>query len=136
MPKRALRRIGAVIGAFVVAFLIVVIVIAVVRTVAPVDPLAAGIDHSEYQAVFLTSGEVYFGTLSEESGGFCYLRHVYRLTSRQSAHSKSLQRTLVKLVNDIHSPTDLMIINRNQILYVENLNPAGSAAHLMQRGGP
>lgn len=101
------------------------------------DALAAQVNSSDYQAVFLTDNEVYFGKLSVPGGAFCYLRHVYRLTSLPSARKgQPLRRTLVKLVNDIHNPEDELVINRAQILYVENLNPSGSAARLLRQSGP
>jgi hypothetical protein len=43
---------------------------------------------------------------------------------------------LAKLTNDVHGPEDLVVINRTQIIYVENLNPNGRAAQIMNRGGP
>jgi hypothetical protein len=36
---------------------------------------------------------------------------------------KKSQRYLVPITNDIQSPEDLMVINRRQILFVENLKP-------------
>lgn len=137
VSRRAIRR--ASLGLAVVAVLVAaaVIIAAVVSTLSSGDTLAAQVNSRDYQAVFLTSNEVYFGKLSVPGGSFCYLRHVYRLTALPSTHrGQPLQRTLVKLVNDVQSPQDLLIINKSQILYVENLNPSGKAARLLASGGP
>jgi hypothetical protein len=42
----------------------------------------------------------------------------------------------VRVVTDIHGPEDLLVINKRQILYVENLSPNGKASQLMNAGGP
>jgi hypothetical protein len=133
IPRRAVRgtvwAIVFVIGLVILAFL----VLQIVRSIAPADPLAAGINSNEYQAVFLTNGQVYFGKMTAPGGGFYYIRNVYYLTSPPGSKGN---QTLAKLTNDVHGPEDLVIVNRNQIIYVENLNPKGRAAQIIARGGP
>lgn len=134
VPRRTVRRIGYTVMALVALAIVVVVVVFAAQAVTSKDSLADGVKSNEYQAVFLTSNEVYFGKLTFPSGGsYVYLRHAFRLTQQASNKSgQPLQRTLVKVPNDLHSPEDLMMINRSQILYVENLNPSGKAAQLMQ----
>jgi hypothetical protein len=72
--------------------------------------------------------------MAAPGGGFYYIRDVYYLTS--PPNSKGGNRTLARLTNDVHGPEDLVIVNRNQIIYVENLNPKGRAAQIIARGGP
>lgn len=138
VPRRALTRGGLILGTIIVAAIIAIVVTLLVRALTPTDELAAQVNSADYQAVFLTNNEVYFGKLTAPAGGsFAYLSHVYRLTATVSKKSgKPLTRTLVKLTSDIQAPLDGMAVNRNQILYVENLNPNGSATHLMNQGGP
>jgi len=38
----------------------------------------------------------------------------------------------VKLGSEIHGPEDLMIINRAQILFVENLKPSGRVSQAIR----
>jgi hypothetical protein len=98
------------------------------------DALSSQVNTSQYQAVFLTSNEVYFGKLSVPSGDFAYMTNVYRLTSQVTHNQKQpLKRTLVRLITDIHGPEDELILNKSQILYIENLNPNGTAAKLLQQ---
>jgi hypothetical protein len=137
IPKNLIRWLGYAAAALVAAAIVVLIVIAISNRLSTSDPLASAINSRDYQAVFLTNNEVYFGKLSAPGGDFYDLTHVYRLTAQPSARKgQPLQRTLVKLVTDIQSPQDLLVINKRAILYVENLSPSGKAAQLMNAGGP
>jgi hypothetical protein len=136
VPRAALTRAGYVLATILVAAIIAVVVTLLVRALSPSDSLASQVNASDYQGVFLTNNEVYFGKLDVPGGGnFVYLTHVYRLTATTRS-GKPLQRTLVKLTTDIQSPQDQLVINRSQILYVENLSPNGNATRLMNRSGP
>jgi hypothetical protein len=136
ISRRTIRRVLLALGVVAVIVLVGFGIAALAGGFTGGDSLAAEVNSSDYQAVFLTSNEVYFGKLSvPRSGEFCYLTHVYRLTARPSSTGRPLQRTLTKLVTDIHGPLDQLIINRTAILYVENLNPNGAAARLLQQGG-
>ena len=98
---------------------------------APAAP-AVNSNPSDYQAVFLINGQVYFGKLSSESSQFPILRDIYYLQVQevlQPAQTKDGKATqekqqgvsLVKLGGELHGPTDEMRLNRDQILLIENL---------------
>ena len=81
-----------------------------------------------YQAVFLTNNQVYFGKLSERKSPYPTLHDIYYLQITQtlqprdpSAPSQQLQ--LVKLGNELHGPQDEMKINKDHILFIEDLKP-------------
>ncbi|MEK7464462.1 MAG: hypothetical protein AAB617_01650, partial [Patescibacteria group bacterium] len=80
-----------------------------------------------YEAVFLSNGQVYFGHLSQEGRQYVVLRDIYYLqvnTPPQPAKAGETQPTninLVKLGSELHGPEDEMRINRDQILFVEDL---------------
>lgn len=95
---------------------------------------------SGYQAVFLTNGQVYFGKLSDASGDYVTLTDIYYLQvtqpalqgSQQTGGTSSAQQqptapeaqpqlSLVKLGNELHGPVDSMKINREQILFYEDM---------------
>ncbi len=87
---------------------------------------------SGYQAVFLTNGQVYFGKLSGETGSYATLKDIYYLQVTQPPLQGSQQQgqqqaqaqpqlSLVKLGNELHGPVDTMQINRDQILFYEDM---------------
>jgi hypothetical protein len=82
--------------------------------------------NSAYQAVFLANDQVYFGKLSNANSQYPVLRDVYYLQVTQTLQpgqqaNPGTNINLVKLGNELHGPEDAMIINRDQILFYENL---------------
>jgi hypothetical protein len=81
----------------------------------------------DYQAVFLTNNQVYFGKLYNTRSAFPVLKDIYYLQVTQSLQPKDPtapvqpQINLVKLGNELHGPKDEMKINRDQILFFEDL---------------
>lgn len=90
---------------------------------------------SGYQAVFLTNGQVYFGKLSDATGSYAELSDIYYLQVTQpplqgsqqqgSTPQQQPQLSLVKLGNELHGPVDAMKINRDQILFYEDIKEDG-----------
>ncbi len=99
---------------------------------------------SGYQAVFLTNGQVYFGKLSDVSASYATLTDIYYLqvtqppvqqasqgtggqpaTAAQAQAQAQAQLQLVKLGNELHGPVDEMKINRDQILFFEDIKEDG-----------
>jgi len=88
---------------------------------------------SEYQSVFLTNGQVYFGKISNARSEYATLRDVFYLQVIQPplqgpdqgdgsvAPPQQPQISLIKLGNELHGPTDEMQINRDHILFFEDL---------------
>lgn len=85
------------------------------------------VDSKNYQAVFLTNGQVYFGKLNEVGKDYLRLNNIYYLTQNTTTDSKGNTTTdgnytLVKLgCQQIHDPFDEMIIQRSQVSFWENL---------------
>lgn len=94
---------------------------------------------SGYQAVFLTNGQVYFGKLSDVSATYATLTDIYYLQVTQpplqgtpeagqtpaQQSQQQAQLSLVKLGNELHGPVDEMKINRDQILFFEDIKEDG-----------
>ena len=79
---------------------------------------------SKYQAVFLNNGQVYFGKVASLNDKYVRMTDVFYLT--QSGDSTSSNYSLVKLgCQQIHDPTDQMVINRDQVTFWENLQDNG-----------
>ncbi|HMQ01758.1 MAG TPA: hypothetical protein PKD79_01665 [Candidatus Doudnabacteria bacterium] len=90
---------------------------------------------SGYQAVFLTNGQVYFGKLSDMNANYATLIDIYYLQVTQPPLQGSAeegqtieqqpQLSLVKLGQELHGPDDLMKINRDHILFYEDIKESG-----------
>lgn len=102
---------------------------------------------TEYQAVFLTNGQVYFGKLELSQRKYARLTEVYYLqvtqpTLQGSQTEQQRQQTqqpkpqpqlsLVKLGNELHGPIDSMNINREHILFYEDIKPEGKVAQAIK----
>jgi hypothetical protein len=93
-------------------------------------------DFGEYQAVFLTNGQVYFGKLDFEHK-WAVLHDIYYLQKTEQlqqavgaapadpnllpSNPSNQQFQLVKLGTELHGPEDEMFIDRDKILFWENL---------------
>ncbi|NLE07061.1 MAG: hypothetical protein GX627_00355 [Parcubacteria group bacterium] len=85
------------------------------------DPMA-----SEYYAVFLTNGQVYFGQPVSKSRSEFVLKDVYYLQVSDSATTAQEQLTeprfsLVKLGQELHGPTDKLYVNVANLIFYEQL---------------
>ncbi len=84
---------------------------------------------SGYQAVFLTNGQVYFGKLTNADKQYVTLKDIYYLQVTAPATAQATPQTpaqqqqlsLVKLGQELHGPLDTMEINRDQILFFEDM---------------
>lgn len=84
----------------------------------------------EWQAVFLTNGQVYFGQVDKQNNVELVLKEIYYLQVtrplQQTAEGETQanpqgELSLVKLGNELHGPTDAMVVNRDHVLFVEDL---------------
>ncbi len=78
------------------------------------------------QAVFLVNGQVYFGYVSNPQSKMVTLRDVYYLQVQQNLQQPAKadeqpKVSLVKLGNELHGPKDEMHINREQIVFIEDM---------------
>lgn len=135
--KRGLNWIkGVRLAQIVLLFSVTVLIVAVVWFLA----LGGGknedsfVDKSKMQAVFLSGGQVYFGDINELNSRYMGLSNIYYLRVNQqvqpdqSTSNNSNDVSLVKLGCELHGPQDTMIINRDQIIFWENLKDDGQVA--------
>lgn len=76
------------------------------------------------QAVFMTNGQVYFGYLSHPNSQSMTLQNIYYLKTQDLADNSTNANkkiVLVKLGNELHSPEDVMYINRDQVLFFQDI---------------
>ena len=92
-----------------------------------------------WQAVFLTNGQVYFGKLSNVNGNYVNLKEIYYLQVQKAVQPSDTSATdqskvsLIKLGNELHGPTDAMKINRDQILFYEDLKADGKVVQAIDK---
>ena len=98
------------------------------------------INTKKVQAVFLTNGQVYFGSVKEMSPKFLDLENIYYLNSQQAQPDQGSKDTsqqtnfsLVKLGCELHGPYDQMIINRDQVVFWENLRDDGQVGKAIEQ---
>jgi hypothetical protein len=121
MTKKILK---IVVGA-VVALILLVVVLDYFNLI-PVNFLPR-LEGNKYQAVFLTNGQVYFGKLYRQNGGYPVLREVYYLQVTQPPQllqegaAPQTNINIIKLGGELHGPEDEMRINRQNILFIEDL---------------
>jgi hypothetical protein len=73
---------------------------------------------SQYQAVVLNNGQVFFGKLENANSQFPVLRDVFYIVSQVNPESKQVMNTLVRRGKELHGP-EYMVINRQSILLLE-----------------
>jgi hypothetical protein len=84
----------------------------------------------DYQAVFLNNGQVYFGKLKYQRG-WIKLKDVYYLQvtdplqgaeERENISVNTEQNIqLIKLGSELHGPEDEMFIEKNEVMFWENM---------------
>lgn len=119
---------------------VVAAVAAVVILLLAVIALAAGnknesqyVKSDKLQAVFLNTGQVYFGNIKTANSKYFVLSNIYYLQTANSNGSSAASNTnsnvsLVKLGCELHEPFDQMVINRDQVTFWENLQDNGQVA--------
>lgn len=96
------------------------------------------VDDDKLQAVFLNGGQVYFGKVEDLNSKYLRMSNIYYLRVNQTVQpdqdNGTQQQTsandisLVKLGCELHGPQDEMLINREQVVFWENLKGDGQVA--------
>ena len=97
------------------------------------------VESDKYQAVFLSNGQVYFGKVKNLSKQYAEMSEIYYLIIQsplqqqkpvegEATPPQTPEYTLVKLGEELHGPMDKMVINRDHILFVEDLNENGKVS--------
>ncbi len=130
----SLMRIVSVVLLFAGAILIVIVLIFVAMTNSTGNLEFKSVDKSKMQAVFLNGGQVYFGNIKDLNTKFMRLNNIYYLRVNQTVQPNQTNNnsandiSLVKLGCELHGPQDQMLINRDQIIFWENLKVDGQVA--------
>lgn len=92
------------------------------------------IKKNQFQAIFLTNGQVYFGKINSIGPEYMKLGNVYYLQVQQSVQPSTDNKaaaqsttaanqnlSLAKLGGELHGPEDSMYIAQKQVLFWENM---------------
>lgn len=126
-PRLGLQNLFSLVLLFGIAALLVLLAISFVTKGGE----SKFVENNKYQAVFLNNGQVYFGKVKSINSQYVDLQSVYYLTQTTSTATTGSATatgdyTLVKLgCQQIHNPSDQMIIARDQVSFWENLKDDG-----------
>ncbi len=132
--NKIFRIVSAIFG-----FAVVILIIALLAYIAvgKNNNESSYINTTKLQAVFLNTGQVYFGNIKDINNNYFILTNIFYLqTSNTNGSSSTTGSTsaantnvsLVKLGCELHAPYDQMIINTNSVTFWENLKPTGQVA--------
>jgi hypothetical protein len=97
------------------------------------------ISSTEYQAVFLNNGQVYFGKIKTLNDHYVNLTNIFYLSTQSAQPAVSGKSTsgskfsLVKLGCELHGPEDQMLINKGQVTFWENLRNNGQVVQAISK---
>jgi hypothetical protein len=99
------------------------------------------INKDEYQAIFLTNGQVYFGKLANLNNKYVTVTDIYYLQVQQnqglqgstSSGDSNSQVSLAKLGSELHGPEDKMYISSDQMLFWENLKGSSKVVQAIDK---
>lgn len=125
---------GKILAVALILAALTVIVYFATRALAPAMSDSA-IKSKQYQALFLTNGQVYFGKVSKVDSSYVKLTDIYYLQVQQPVQpgadknaQSNQQVSLAKLGGELHGPEDMMYVSRSQVLFWENLKDDGKVA--------
>lgn len=86
---------------------------------------------SEYQAVFLANGQVFFGKIENAGAPYPLLKEVFYVQTVANPETKQPVSILVKRGNEWHGP-EYMYINSKQIVVIEPVAKNSRVATLIE----
>jgi hypothetical protein len=115
------------------ALAVLLVALVVYVLIAQTDKnVMSAVKTDQYQAVFLNSadGQVYFGKLKDYNKSYYQLSDIYYVRVQTVQPDKNTTQTqqsisLAKLGNEIHGPEDVMYINKDSVMFFENLKEDG-----------
>ena len=91
---------------------------------------------AQYQAIFLTNGQTYFGRYYDRIGAYAKIEDVYYLQQTEGASAQQADTKLVRRGRELHSPAARMLVPKSAILFVEDLSAASPIAQFMIEDRP
>ena len=86
---------------------------------------------TDYQAVFMDNGQVFFGKMEQAGSDYPLLRDVYYVQSQANPETKQVTSMLIKRGKEWHGP-DVMYLNAGHIVVIEPVAPDSRVAQLIK----
>jgi hypothetical protein len=86
---------------------------------------------TEYQAVFLDNGQIFFGKMEKGGSAHPILKDVYYIGRQTSPDGKEVANVLLKRGNEWHGP-DSMYLTSAHIVMIEPVAPTSKVAELIK----
>ncbi len=86
---------------------------------------------TEYQAVFMDNGQVFFAKIENAGADYPLLKDVYYIGRQTSADGKQVRNILIKRGNEWHAP-EYMYVNRQHIVVLEPVAANSRVAQLIK----
>ena len=98
------------------------------------DFTVPALGRAQYQAVFLTNGQTYFGRYYDRIGAYAKIEDVYYLQQVTSSDpNASADTRLLRRGHELHEPASRMLVPKTAILFVEDLTDSSLIAQFMRR---
>jgi hypothetical protein len=122
---------------------IAILIAAIIALIVTGSPKSESkyVDTNKLQAVFLNTGQVYFGHIKNLNDKYFVVTDIYYLQATNSGNNNNGGGnnngnngiTLVKLGCELHEPYDQMVINSDQVTFWENLQSGGQVAKAVKK---
>jgi hypothetical protein len=100
------------------------------------DFTVPSLGRAQYQAVFLTNGQTYFGRYYDRIGAYAKIEDVYYLQQTQGSDPTAAPDTrIVRRGRELHAPAARMLIPKSSILFVEDLSDSSPIAVFIRQDG-
>lgn len=131
--KSKWERVAFVVAIFAVVILILGAIFAITSSNNTDNNQSKYVYTNKLQAVFLNTGQVYFGNIKTLNDKYFVLTNIYYLQTNSSSSTASTSSSannvsLVKLGCELHQPYDQMVINASEVTFWENLESTGQVA--------
>lgn len=86
---------------------------------------------TEYQAVFMENGQVFFGKLENMGSAYPLLKNVFYIRQQVNPETKEVKQVLIRRGNELHRPNQ-MYINASHIAIIEPVSADSQVAKLIK----
>lgn len=96
-------------------------------------PQGERINQSGYQVIYMTSGQAYFGKLQNTTGDYLTIKDPYTAQNvtpegEKAPTNQQASTTLLKVSQQAYGPEDVLSVNRDQVLFWQNLRSDSKVA--------